>query len=77
MPSFAPLGLAAELRVSGPGLAAGYLAAGTFGTFGTPGGTFPAAPRAAGKQYATGDAMRWTEQGLEFLGRLDAQARWA
>ena len=58
-----------ELRISGPGLAKGYLE----GT-GTASSAWADAPRAAGKRYASGDAVRWAKEGLEFLGRLDSQA---
>lgn len=59
-------GSVGELRISGAGLAKGYLTAEL--------GAFADAPRAAGKRYASGDAVRWTKEGLEFLGRLDSQA---
>eukprot|EP00438_Fugacium_kawagutii_P019177 Skav219366 [mRNA] locus=scaffold76:601894:609393:- [translate_table: standard] len=58
-------GSVGELRISGPGLARGYLEATA---------AFADAPRASGKRYASGDAVRWTKEGLEFLGRLDSQA---
>lgn len=61
------LGTVGELRISGCGLAHGYLGSANLQAF-------AAAPRAAGKRYATGDAVRWTTDGLEFLGRLDSQA---
>lgn len=59
-------GSVGELRISGPGLAKGYL--------GQENAAFADAPRASGKRYASGDAVRWTKEGLEFLGRLDSQA---
>ncbi len=60
------LGSVGELQISGPGLAKGYLK--------MEGQAFESAPRAAGKRYSTGDAVRWAKEGLEFLGRLDSQA---
>ena len=64
------LGTVGELRIAGCGLAHGYLGSRNVQAF-------TVAPRAAGKRYASGDAVRWTTDGLEFLGRLDSQAIFA
>ena len=65
-----PLGCTGELRIFGPGLAKGYVARAE-----ETGKAFVSCQRAAGAQYRTGDAVRWGRIcGLEFLGRLDAQA---
>ena len=65
------LGCSGELHICGPGLANGYVAQHL-----ETAKAFVSAQRAAGAQYRTGDAVRWRGQmcGLEFLGRLDAQA---
>lgn len=66
-----PLGLAGEICIGGPGLAAGYLdrpelTAEKFGTHATTGERI----------YRTGDRGRWFADGqLEFLGRLDSQVK--
>lgn len=66
LPVAVVLGSVGELQISGPGLAKGYLKIESQ--------AFGSAPRAAGKRYSTGDAVRWAKEGLEFLGRLDSQA---
>ena len=64
-----PLGCPGELRIFGPGLAKGYVTAEETSK------AFVSSHRASGVQYRSGDAVRWgLISGLEFLGRLDAQA---
>jgi aspartate racemase len=69
-----PVGIAGELYIAGDGLARGYLdgAAATAEKF-VP-NPFSQVPGA--RMYRTGDRARWRSNGLiEFLGRLDAQAK--
>ena len=68
-----PAGIAGELLIGGPGVAAGYL--------GRPGLTaekfIPDYFRPGGSRlYRTGDLARWREDGtVEFLGRMDRQVK--
>ncbi len=67
-------GLAGELYVGGLGVAQGYWsqAALTAKQF-VPD---PYSPQAGARLYATGDRVRWNDQGeLEFLGRIDDQVK--
>jgi amino acid adenylation domain-containing protein len=68
-----PIGVPAELYISGIGLARGYLALPrqTAERF------LPAVDgRAGGRMYRTGDLVRWADEGcLEYLGRIDHQVK--
>ena len=70
----APPGVAGELCIAGPGVAAGYV-----GNAEETGGRFvedPLDPGAGRRLYRTGDAARWLPGGdIEFLGRLDGQVK--
>ena len=69
-----PPGIAGELYLGGPGVAAGYLndPAATAASFiADPFSTDPAS-----RLYKTGDLARWTGEGLiEFMGRVDNQVK--
>ncbi|HLX08814.1 MAG TPA: amino acid adenylation domain-containing protein, partial [Thermoanaerobaculia bacterium] len=70
----APIGVAGEVCIAGPGLARGYrgLAAQTAAAF-VP---HPAAERPGERLYRTGDLARWLPGGdLEYLGRIDHQVK--
>ncbi len=65
----APIGVAGEIWIGGPGVARGYLSREdlTAGKF---------VVHAGARYYRTGDLARWRAQGeLEFLGRLDGQVK--
>ncbi|GAA4055855.1 non-ribosomal peptide synthetase [Nonomuraea soli] len=70
----APVGVAGELWLGGPGVAWGY-----WRRPGTTAGVFvpdPISGRPGDRLYRTGDLVRWTATGtLEFLGRIDRQLK--
>jgi amino acid adenylation domain-containing protein len=69
-----PPGVAGEICVAGPGVAAGYL-----GRSGDAADRFfadPLRPEAGGRVYATGDSGRHLDSGdIEFIGRMDHQVK--
>src|SRR5262249_21185459 len=67
----APLGMAGELWIAGPGVVAGYLQRPDLTAQ-----RFAADPFAPGRMYRTGDRARLLPDGdLEFLGRVDQQVK--
>ncbi len=67
----APVGVAGELWIAGPGVAHGYLHRPELTA-----ARFVSDLRGAGRGYRTGDRARWLPDGdLEFLGRSDQQVK--
>ncbi|KAL5358058.1 hypothetical protein BJX96DRAFT_173097 [Aspergillus floccosus] len=70
----APMGVAGELCLAGPQLAAGYLTSDS-DSVGAAADVFVPNPFGSGMMYRTRDMARMHAEGIEILGRLDFQAK--